>query len=80
MQGGEIFIPKIPSMKITDLAHTMAPDLLHREIGIRAGEKLHELMISEDDAAIALSLQIDMPFSHLSLILRNQFMSGEAGN
>ena len=50
MQGGEIFIPKIPSMKITDLAHTMAPDLLHREIGIRAGEKLHELMISEDDA------------------------------
>ena len=50
MQGGEIFIPKIPSMKITDLAHTMAPDLLLREIGIRAGEKLHELMISEDDA------------------------------
>ena len=50
MQGGEIFIPKIPSMKITDLAHSMAPDLLHREIGIRAGEKLHELMISEDDA------------------------------
>ncbi|MEC7146716.1 MAG: UDP-N-acetylglucosamine 4,6-dehydratase (inverting), partial [Pseudomonadota bacterium] len=43
MQGGEIFIPKIPSMKITDLAHSMAPDLLHREIGIRAGEKLHEL-------------------------------------
>ena len=50
MQGGEIFIPKIPSMKITDLAHSMAPGLLHREIGIRAGEKLHELMISEDDA------------------------------
>ena len=50
MQGGEIFIPKIPSMKIIDLAHSMAPGLLHREIGIRAGEKLHELMISEDDA------------------------------
>ena len=50
MQGGEIFIPKIPSMRITDLAQSMAPDLLHREIGIRAGEKLHELMISEDDA------------------------------
>ena len=37
-------------MKITDLAYSMAPDLLHREIGIRAGEKLKELMISEDDA------------------------------
>ena len=50
MQGGEIFVPKIPSMRITELAQSMAPDLLQREIGIRAGEKLHELMISEDDA------------------------------
>ena len=50
MQGGEIFIPKIPSMKITDLAQSMAPHLSHKEIGIRAGEKLHELMISEDDS------------------------------
>ena len=50
MWGGEIFIPKIPSMKITDLAQSMAPHLSHKEIGIRAGEKLHELMISEDDS------------------------------
>jgi UDP-N-acetylglucosamine 4,6-dehydratase len=50
MQGGEIFVPKIASMKITDLAKCMAPDLPHREIGIRPGEKLHEVMISEDDA------------------------------
>ena len=50
MQGGEIFVPKIPSMRITELAQSMAPDLLQREVGIRAGEKLHELMISEDDA------------------------------
>ena len=50
MQGGEIFVPKIPSMRITELAQSMAPDLLQREIGIRAGEKLHEVMISEDDA------------------------------
>lgn len=50
MQGGEIFVPKIPSMKITDLAKCMAPNLSQKEIGIRAGEKLHEVMISEDDA------------------------------
>ena len=39
MHGGEIFIPKIPSMKITELAKALAPDLSHRIIGIRAGEK-----------------------------------------
>lgn len=50
MQGGEIFIPKIPSMKITDLAHALAPNLKIKIIGIRAGEKLHELMISSDDS------------------------------
>jgi len=49
MQGGEIFIPKIPSMKITDLAKAMAPDFEHKVIGIRPGEKLHELMVSFDD-------------------------------
>lgn len=50
MKGGEIFIPKIPSMKITNLAHTLAPKAKHKIIGIRAGEKLHELMISSDDS------------------------------
>ncbi|MBK1964731.1 UDP-N-acetylglucosamine 4,6-dehydratase (inverting) [Campylobacter novaezeelandiae] len=50
MHGGEIFIPKIPSMKITDLAHALAPNLKHKIIGIRAGEKLHEIMISSDDS------------------------------
>ncbi|AJC91308.1 UDP-N-acetylglucosamine 4,6-dehydratase [Campylobacter subantarcticus LMG 24377] len=50
MHGGEIFVPKIPSMKITDLAKTMAPNLAHKIIGIRAGEKLHEIMISSDDS------------------------------
>ena len=50
MRGGEIFVPKIPSMKITDLAHTMAPSLEHRVVGIRAGEKLHETMVTEGDA------------------------------
>lgn len=50
MHGGEIFIPKIPSMKITDLAHYMAPELFRSVIGIRPGEKLHETLISSDNA------------------------------
>lgn len=50
MHGGELFVPKIPSMKITDLAAAIAPDAKIEEIGIRPGEKLHEEMISEDDA------------------------------
>ncbi|MBS0332845.1 MAG: UDP-N-acetylglucosamine 4,6-dehydratase (inverting) [Proteobacteria bacterium] len=50
MHGGEIFVPKIPSMKMTDLAAAMAPDLPIKVIGIRPGEKLHEIMISADDA------------------------------
>ena len=51
MDGGEIFVPKIPSMKITDLASCIAPDVPHRTVGIRPGEKLHEVMITEDDFA-----------------------------
>ena len=50
MKGGEIFVPKIPSMKIIDLARCMAPSLKHRVIGIRPGEKLHEAMTTIDDA------------------------------
>ena len=49
MKGGEIFIPKIPSMKIVYLARTVAPDCRQEYVGIRPGEKLHELLISEDD-------------------------------
>jgi UDP-N-acetylglucosamine 4,6-dehydratase len=49
MQGGEIFIPKLPSMRMTDLARVMAPTLAHREVGIRPGEKLHEVMVPIDD-------------------------------
>ncbi len=50
MEGGEIFVPKIPSIKIMDLANVMAPHLLKEFCGIRPGEKLNELMISADDA------------------------------
>ena len=54
MQGGELFIPKIPSMKIIDLAATLAPNLPIKIIGIRPGEKLHEIMISADDTMHSL--------------------------
>jgi UDP-N-acetylglucosamine 4,6-dehydratase/5-epimerase len=50
MNGGEIFVPKIPSMKVTDLAKAIAPECEIEVVGIRPGEKLHEAMITEDDA------------------------------
>jgi UDP-N-acetylglucosamine 4,6-dehydratase len=56
MRGGEIFVPKIPSMRVADLAHSMAPDLPTRVIGIRPGEKLHEVMVTEDDSRQTLEL------------------------
>ncbi|MCR4378324.1 MAG: UDP-N-acetylglucosamine 4,6-dehydratase (inverting) [Rhodospirillales bacterium] len=56
MVGGEIFIPKIPSMNMVDLAHALAPDLGQDIIGIRPGEKLHEVMITSDDARSTLDL------------------------
>jgi len=54
MQGGEIFVPKIPSVRVVDLAHAMAPNLPHRLIGIRPGEKLHEVMCPADDSHLTL--------------------------
>jgi len=57
MQGGEIFIPKIPSMRITDLAHALAPNLPHDIIGIRAGEKLHEIMCPAGDCHLTLDFK-----------------------
>jgi UDP-N-acetylglucosamine 4,6-dehydratase/5-epimerase len=54
MQGGEIFVPKIPSIRIVDLATALAPDLRHEEVGIRPGEKLHEVMCPEDDSHLTL--------------------------
>lgn len=56
MEGGELFVPKIPSMRMTDLARAMAPNLPHEVVGIRPGEKLHEVMITEDDARMTLEL------------------------
>jgi UDP-N-acetylglucosamine 4,6-dehydratase/5-epimerase len=56
MRGGEIFVPKIPSMKMVDLASAIAPGVAHEMVGIRPGEKLHEVMITSDDARNTLEL------------------------
>ena len=49
MVGGEIYVKKIPSIKVTDIAKVIAPQAMHKIVGIRPGEKLHEQMISSDD-------------------------------
>ena len=56
MRGGEVFIPKIPSMRITDLIAAVAPGCAVDEIGIRPGEKLHEVLLAEDEARHAVEL------------------------
>jgi len=57
MRGGEVFVPKIPSMRVVDLARAIAPDTQIEHIGIRAGEKLHEVLVSEDEARHTLELE-----------------------
>lgn len=83
MHGGEIFIPKIPSMKVTDLAEAIAPGLPHKIIGIRPGEKLHEVMCPADDSHLTLEfddhfvIQPTIQFSHESDFSCNRI--GETG-
>lgn len=57
MQGGEVFVPKIPSMRIVDLARVIAPEASIEVIGIRPGEKLHEMLIHEDEARSTIELE-----------------------
>lgn len=83
MQGGEIFIPKIASMKITDLAKALAPDLPINVIGIRPGEKLHEVMCPKDDSHLTLEFDdhfVIKPTIQFSQIVDyNKNMIGEVG-
>lgn len=67
MQGGEIFVPKIPSFKVVDVAKVVAPGIPTYEIGIRPGEKLHEVMITEDDSFF--TKEFDNYYTILSPIL-----------
>ncbi|MCE2964722.1 MAG: UDP-N-acetylglucosamine 4,6-dehydratase (inverting) [Alphaproteobacteria bacterium] len=57
MHGGEIFVPKIPSIRVTDLAEAMAPGLPHRIVGIRPGEKLHEVMVPAESSYLSLEFK-----------------------
>ncbi|MBS4028930.1 MAG: UDP-N-acetylglucosamine 4,6-dehydratase (inverting) [Ignavibacteriales bacterium] len=57
MEGGELFVPKIPSMNIMDLAKAITPECKHEIVGIRPGEKLHEVLVPEDDARRTLEFE-----------------------
>ncbi len=57
MRGGEIFVPKIPSMRISDLARCLGPGLPIKIVGVRPGEKLHEVMVTDDDSRLTLELE-----------------------
>ena len=54
MRGGEIFVPRIPSVRIVDLASAMAPGLPHKDVGVRPGEKIHEVMCPSDDSHLTI--------------------------
>lgn len=56
MHGGEIFVPKVPSMNIMDLARAIGPNCKHEEVGIRPGEKLHEVLVAVDDSRRTVEL------------------------
>ena len=83
MQGGETFVPKIPSMKMTDMARALAPDMPQKIIGIRPGEKMHETMCPEDDSHLTLEfddhyvIRPTITFSHDVDYTRNEL--GETG-
>ncbi len=57
MEGGEVFVPKIPSMRVVDLAKVIAPEAKLEFIGIRPGEKIHEVLVSEDEARHTVELE-----------------------
>lgn len=83
MRGGEIYVPKIPSMRIIDLAEALAPGMPHTYLGIREGEKLHELMIGLEDARHTLEFDdhyLIMPeiFTHNPASLK-KFLLGRPG-
>jgi len=83
MYGGEIFIPKIPSMFMTELAKAIAPNLPHKIIGIRPGEKLHEIMCPADDSHLTLEfddhyvIKPSIQFTHTTNFYTNKL--GETG-
>lgn len=84
MQGGEVFIPKIPSMRITDLVAALAPGLPFKTVGIRPGEKLHEVLCPRDQAHITLEFSdhyvIKPTISFVGTVKYETNPLGETGN
>jgi UDP-N-acetylglucosamine 4,6-dehydratase len=56
MGGGEVFVPRIPSMRVTDIAEALAPGIEQRVIGIRPGEKVHEVLLTEDESRHSITV------------------------
>lgn len=77
-KGGEIFVPRIPSMKITDLAKAVASDCKHETIGIRPGEKIHETLISENDSRNTIEFN-DCYVVQSDLRLRKELLNSKNG-
>ncbi len=75
MVGGELFVPKIPSMNIMDLARAIAPECRTEFIGIRPGEKLHEIMICRDDSRSTLELE-----THYTILPDFKYFERSYGN
>jgi FlaA1/EpsC-like NDP-sugar epimerase len=81
MKGGEIFIPKIPSMRIVDLAETIAPNAKKRIIGVRPGEKLHEILLTKEETQHAKEfdkyfvIEPEFPFWNINNFKENKRLS-----
>ena len=84
MRGGEIFVPKIPSVRIVDLAEALAPGVQHEICGIRAGEKLNEMLISAEDARHSVEMDqcyvIAPEIYSYDPSLKQRFMDGRVGH
>ncbi|WP_417325601.1 UDP-N-acetylglucosamine 4,6-dehydratase (inverting) [Halarcobacter sp.] len=80
MRGGEIFVPKIPSIKIIELAKALAPELPHNIIGIRPGEKLHEIMCPADDSHLTYEFEDHFVISPtIKFVNKIDYSSNELG-
>lgn len=83
MQGGELFIPKIPSIRVVGLAKAMAPNLSLKYIGIRPGEKLHEMLCSRNDAHLTLEffdhfmIKPTIKFNHIDINYQKNALNEE---
>jgi UDP-N-acetylglucosamine 4,6-dehydratase len=73
MAGGEIFVPKIPSVRVVDLASAMAPEMPQKVVGIRPGEKIHEIMCPADDSHLTLEF-------HDHYVIRPTITFADSGN